>query len=77
MFGPAGLFLGAFIGNRWLHGKRKNESVVYIKPEPGAREAVRVKLWKLGETAPWDAERASISNSSSDVINEILVILIF
>lgn len=52
MFGPAGLFLGAFIGNRWLHGKRKNESLVYIKPEPGAREAVRVKLWKLGETAP-------------------------
>jgi hypothetical protein len=39
-------------GNRWLHGKRKNESLVYIKPEPGAREAVRVKLWKLGETAP-------------------------
>jgi hypothetical protein len=52
MPGWAGPLLLAVIGNRFLHRKEKNESIVYVKPEPDAQEAVRVKLWKLGSTTP-------------------------
>merc|ERR1712078_812060 len=40
------------VGRNLQRNQAKNARTIYIKPEPGAANAVPVKLWKLGETAP-------------------------